>query len=97
MLPFKKGAFVLAIKAQAPIVPTAIFGAGRAMRPGSPLIWPTTVRVHFGEPIETTGLQLADRDALAERVRGHVAELLGDAANADGVASGQLPTVKRSS
>ena len=83
LLPFKKGAFVLAIKAQAPVVPTAIYGAARAMRPGSPLIWPTTVRVHFGPPIETAGLQLTDRDALAERVRGEVARLLDDAATAD--------------
>jgi 1-acyl-sn-glycerol-3-phosphate acyltransferase len=84
LLPFKKGAFVLAIKAQAPVVPTAIFGAARAMRPGSPLIWPTTVRVHFGAPIETVGLELADRDGLAERVRAEVARLLDDAARADG-------------
>ena len=90
LLPFKKGAFVLAIKAQAPVVPTAIFGAARAMRPGSPLIWPTTVRVHFGSPVETAGLQLADRDDLTERVRTEVARLLGDAARADGGTSGSL-------
>lgn len=90
LLPFKKGAFVLAIKVQAPVVPTAIFGAARAMRPGSPLIWPTTVRVHFGAPVETAGLELADRDTLAQRVRGEVAHLLDDAARADGGTSGSL-------
>jgi 1-acyl-sn-glycerol-3-phosphate acyltransferase len=90
LLPFKKGAFVLAIKVQAPVVPTAIFGAARAMRPGSPLIWPTTVRVHFGAPIETAGLELVDRDSLAQRVRGEVAHLLDDAARADGGTSGSL-------
>ena len=84
LLPFKKGAFVLAIKAQAPVVPTAIHGAARAMRPGSPFIWPTTVRVHFGAPIETTGLEIGDRDTLAERVRTAVAHLLDEAALADG-------------
>ena len=83
LLPFKKGAFVLAIKAQAPIVPTAIHGAARAMRPGSPLIWPTTIRVHFGAPIETAGLQLSDRDELADRVRNEVARLLAEADAAD--------------
>ena len=83
LLPFKKGAFVLAIKAQTPVVPTAIFGAARAMRPGSPLIWPTTVRVHFGPPVETTGLEIADRDTLADRVRTQVARLLEEAAAAD--------------
>ena len=87
LLPFKKGAFILAIRAQAPVVPTAIYGAARAMRPGSPLIWPTTVRVHFGVPVETTGLQIGDRDDLAERVRNDVARLLADAATADAAGS----------
>ena len=86
LLPFKKGAFVLAIKAQAPVVPTAIYGAARAMRPGSPLIWPTTVRVHFGTPVETAGLAIADRDGLTERVRADVARLLEQAAAADAAA-----------
>ena len=84
LLPFKRGAFVLAIKAQAPVVPTAILGADRAMRPGSPLIWPTTVRVHFGPPIDTAGLQIDDRAVLADRVRAEVARLLEEAAIADG-------------
>lgn len=83
LLPFKKGAFILAIKAQAPVVPTAIHGANHAMRKGSPLIWPTTVRVHFGPPIETTGLTMADRDTLTERVRSAVAGLLAEAAARD--------------
>ena len=83
LLPFKKGAFILAIKAQAPVVPTAIYGADRAMRRGSPLIWPTTVRVHFGAPIETTGLSIADRDTLTAQVRAQVAALLAVAAERD--------------
>lgn len=94
LLPFKKGAFILAIKAQAPVVPTAIYGAARAMRPGSPLIRPTTVRVHFGAPIETTGLQIGDRDALAGRVRDDVARLLAEAALADGATAGSRATAQ---
>ena len=57
------------------------------MRPGSPLIWPTTVRVHFGPPIETDGLQISQRDELTERVRTEVARLLAEAAAADAAAS----------
>lgn len=83
LLPFKRGAFVLAIKGQVPVVPVAIFGADRAMRRGSPIIWPTTVRVHLGAPIETTNFSMDDRQALADAVRDRVAVLLADAAAAD--------------
>src|SRR5690606_26193913 len=79
LLPFKRGAFVLALKGQVSVVPMAIHGAGRAMRKGSPIIWPTVVRVHIGAPIETAGLTLDDRQELATRVRDRVAELLRDA------------------
>lgn len=83
LLPFKRGAFVLALKGQVPVVPVAIYGTGRAMRRGSKLIWPTVVRVHIGAPVETTGLSVDDRQALADEVRGRVAALLADAAAAD--------------
>jgi 1-acyl-sn-glycerol-3-phosphate acyltransferase len=76
LLPFKKGGFIMAVKAQAPVVPVAISGARAAMRKGSVWIKPVTVRVRFGSPIETGGLTLDDRDALVERVRSEVARLL---------------------
>lgn len=76
LLPFKKGAFILAIKAQAPIVPVAIAGASRAMRRGSPVIWPATLHVRVGRPVETSGLTLDDRDRLSEEVRARIAALL---------------------
>jgi 1-acyl-sn-glycerol-3-phosphate acyltransferase len=76
LLPFKKGGFIMALKAQAPIVPVAIKGARNAMRKGSPLIYPVTVQVHLGAPVETVGLGLEQRDALVARVRGEVARLL---------------------
>jgi hypothetical protein len=43
--------------------------------------------VHFGPPIETTGLQIAQRDQLTERVRNEVARLLAEAAAADAAAT----------
>jgi 1-acyl-sn-glycerol-3-phosphate acyltransferase len=76
LLPFKKGGFIMAIKAQAPIVPVAIIGARDAMRKGSPWISPVTVRVRLAPPIETAGLTLEDREALVGRVRAEVARLL---------------------
>ena len=76
LLPFKKGGFVMAIKGQAPVVPIAITGAREAMRKGSLVIQPVHVRVRLGEPVETAGLTLDDRDALTQTVRARVAGLL---------------------
>jgi 1-acyl-sn-glycerol-3-phosphate acyltransferase len=76
LLPFKKGGFILAIKGQAPIVPVAISGARAAMRKGSLLIYPVTVRVRLSPPVETTGMALDDRDRLVGIVRGKIDTLL---------------------
>ncbi|HUL74614.1 MAG TPA: lysophospholipid acyltransferase family protein [Vicinamibacterales bacterium] len=69
LLPFKKGGFVMAIKAQAPVVPLVVSGGRDAMRKGSRLIWPATVTVSFCPPVPTAGLTFEDRDALVARVR----------------------------
>ena len=76
LLPFKKGGFIMAIKAQAPVVPIGISGARNALRKGSLIIYPVVVRVSIGEPVETAGMTLDDRDRLVSSVRGRVAELL---------------------
>jgi len=78
MLPFKKGGFIMAIKAQAPIVPVAIQGGRAAMHRGSAIIRPVTVSVRAGPPIETAGLGLDERDALIARVREAIAALLAE-------------------
>ena len=76
LLPFKKGGFIMAVKAQAPVVPVAIVGARDAMRKGSFVINPVTIEVRIGEPVETQGMTLADRDTLVAAVRARVAALL---------------------
>jgi len=76
LLPFKKGGFIMALEAQAPIVPVAISGARAAMRKGSPWIHPVTVRIAFGPPIATSGMTVERRDALVAQVRGEVLRLL---------------------
>jgi 1-acyl-sn-glycerol-3-phosphate acyltransferase len=76
LLPFKKGAFIMAIQAQVPIVPIATVGAEAAMRKGSPFIWPTTIHVKLGAPIETTGLTIYDRTHLMNMVRQQIAVML---------------------
>jgi 1-acyl-sn-glycerol-3-phosphate acyltransferase len=76
LLPFKRGPFLMAIKAQAPIIPVAVQGGTASMRKGSRIVRPTTVTVRIGKPVETAGRGLADRDSLAEDVRARVADLL---------------------
>jgi 1-acyl-sn-glycerol-3-phosphate acyltransferase len=76
MLPFKKGGFIMAITAQAPIVPVAIDGGRAAMRKGSRLVWPARVRIVVGDPIETRGLTLQDRDRLIATTRERIAGML---------------------
>ena len=83
MLPFKKGGFIMAIKAGAPIVPVAIQGGRAAMRRGSKVIRPVTVSIRVGRPIETAHLTLDDRDALIVRVRDAIAQLLSEGPIAD--------------
>jgi len=75
LLPFKKGGFVMAIKAQAPIVPVAVQGGRDAMRRGSWIIYPATMTIRVGPPVPTAGLDLDERDDLIARVR-HEIELL---------------------
>jgi len=76
LLPFKKGGFIMAIQAQAPIVPVAVQGGRAAMRKGSAIVRPVHVSVRIGEPIPTAGLTLDDRDALIQRVRAAIRTLL---------------------
>ena len=78
LLPFKKGGFHLAIDAGADIVPVAIRGSRAVMPRGAALIRAGTVSVEVGAPIPTAGLTVADRDALIAKVRGRVAEMLGE-------------------
>src|SRR5262245_9710448 len=76
LLPFKKGGFVMALKAQAPIVPVAISGGRSSMRRGSAVVHPVMVDVKIGTPIETRGLTVDDRDELIATVRDRIQMML---------------------
>src|SRR3954469_4925002 len=54
--PFKKGPFVLAIAAKAPVVPVVVYGAREVMKKGSFRVHSGTVHIHFLDAVETTGL-----------------------------------------
>jgi len=76
LLPFKKGAFVLALQTGVPILPVGISGSREVMAKGSFRIRPGEIFVRVGEPISVEGLTVADRDALITRARAEVEALL---------------------
>jgi 1-acyl-sn-glycerol-3-phosphate acyltransferase len=65
---FKKGAFVLAIKAGVPIVPVLCSGAHRVMAKRSLKIQPGEILVEFLAPIDASRYTLEERNALNQRV-----------------------------
>lgn len=66
---FKKGPFVLAIKAGAPIVPVVIYGTIEILPKGSLLMHPGIIDVFVLAQVPTAGLAYADRDTLARSVQ----------------------------
>lgn len=76
--PFKKGPFVLAISAQAPVVPTIVHGAREVQPKGTLRVRPGVVDIHFLEPIETRGLDYDDRAGLMATVWERMASTMRD-------------------
>jgi 1-acyl-sn-glycerol-3-phosphate acyltransferase len=74
LLPFKDGAFRLAVDMQVPIQPVAIAGTRNALRPGSLLMGKANAVIRILEPVPTEGLTSKDVSALTERVREMVAQ-----------------------
>jgi 1-acyl-sn-glycerol-3-phosphate acyltransferase len=76
MLPFRRGVFVMALRAGVPVVPVTIIGSRDIMRKGDPRIHPGQVRLVIHEPIPTAGLSKEERFKLADRVRQAIASAL---------------------
>ena len=74
--PFKKGPFVLAIAAEAPVVPLVVYGTREVQRKGSFIVRAGTVHVHFLEEIPTVGMHYEDRDRLADECWQRMADCL---------------------
>lgn len=74
--PFKRGAFQIAAEAGVPILPVAISGSGRVLRPtGFFRVRGGRIVVAVGAPIPTAGVPV-DRQALAEAARTAIVERL---------------------
>ena len=69
MLPFKKGAFHLAVQAQVPIVPVVVANYSNILNVKAKTFNAGTVPVSVLEPVETKGLTKDDVDALAAKIR----------------------------
>lgn len=74
--PFKKGPFVLAIAAHAPVVPVVVYGAREVQPKGSFRIHPGTIHVHLLEPVPTEGYDYEHRHELMRTVWERMAEVL---------------------
>ncbi len=76
--PFKKGAAVMALEAQVPLVPAAVAGTHRILEKGSIAIHPRPAALVIGRPLETAGLPVDVREDLTERAHAEVTRLLDD-------------------
>ena len=66
---FKDGAFRVAIMAQVPIAVQTLIGTKEVNNPKGLQLFPGTVQVYYGNPIETRGMTLEDVPRLSELVK----------------------------
>lgn len=69
MLPFREGAFRLAVETGSPIQPVVVAGTSRALEPGGWILRPARAIARALPPVPVAGLGLDDVPALAIRVR----------------------------
>lgn len=75
MLPFKEGAFRLAIEAGADVLPVAVYGTRAAVPKHSWRVGKSRAFVTVGEPISTKGMSQADVTRLSELARTEIQRL----------------------
>jgi 1-acyl-sn-glycerol-3-phosphate acyltransferase len=76
LLPFKKGAFHLALQTDAAIVPVAIRNTDRMMGKRTGVAYPGTIEVVLGKPIDTERMREKDIPDLIAQTRGFISEEL---------------------
>jgi 1-acyl-sn-glycerol-3-phosphate acyltransferase len=76
MRPFQRGAFLLAIRSELPILPLAIDGTYEVFKVGAKRITPGVVTIRVGTVIETAGVSVRAKDTLLEESRGQIEKML---------------------
>jgi len=78
MLPFKKGAFHMAVQAGVPIVPIALKNSDLLMGRGTGEAWPGTIEMVMLPPVETSSVSSdQDLDRLVKHIQGMIMKELG--------------------
>ncbi len=96
LLPFKKGAFRLAIEAGVPVLPVAVWGTSAGIRKGGMAVAPCDAVATMLPPFPTAGLTQPDAAALRDRVRAAMAAALPPEASLPGPARGASPAPRPS-
>ena len=76
MRPFKKGPFVLAIAAKAPVIPVVVHGSREVMSRDDWTVKPGVIDIHFLEPVPTDGYDYDHRHELMTMVSRRMADTL---------------------
>jgi 1-acyl-sn-glycerol-3-phosphate acyltransferase len=75
---FKKGAFVLAVQGQVPLVPVAVLGSREILAKGDARVRSGEIRVRIGKPIPTEGATIRDRNRLLKACWDAIYRLKGE-------------------
>lgn len=75
---FKKGAFVLAVQGQVPLVPMAVTGSREVMGKGDLRIRSGEIVIRVGDPIPTEGSTIRDRNRLLKEAWDAIYALKGE-------------------
>ncbi|CAO2652131.1 Nn.00g004140.m01.CDS01 [Neocucurbitaria sp. VM-36] len=89
LLPFKKGAFHLAVQAQVPIVPVVCANYNHVLDVKGKRVRPGVIEVTALPPIRTTGLKTEDVDALVQRTQDAMMEELIRLSHVSGAGNGE--------
>ncbi len=76
LLPFKPGAFKLAVETGVPLLPIAVTGTAHGMPKGGPWVRPTRITVRILEPLPTEGLSGRNVRKLRDDVHDRIARAM---------------------